>query len=37
MITKRPDNSDVISRHKNVALDIAEKGMMRRDESKMTL
>ena len=37
MITHAPDNSNAVSRHKTKALETAEKGVMRRDESKLTL
>ena len=37
MITKVPDNTNVVSRHMTKAIQLAEKGSLKRDESKMEL
>jgi hypothetical protein len=37
MVTHAPDNTNVVSRHRVRAMELAEKGSLRRDESKMSL
>jgi hypothetical protein len=37
MVTHAPDNSNAVSRHRAKAIETAEKGVMRRDESRMSL
>lgn len=37
MVTNVPDNSNVVSRHREKAFETGQRGSMRRDESMMSL